>query len=79
MQVEKKHVGFHHVDVFVALVVSFSSQAQDTFTFTTTPRGAGSPCDSPTDAGASSTVVFEVPSFEILSIGQDGSWDGNWE
>lgn len=52
-------------------VDSLAPLPNDTFTFTTTPRGAGSPCDSPTDAGASSTVVFEVPSFEILSIGQD--------
>ena len=52
----------------------FSSRTQDTFTFTTTPRDVGSPRAAPLD-GASNTVVFEVPSFEILSIGQAlGVW-----
>eukprot|EP00435_Cladocopium_sp_Y103_P061544 s839_g23.t1 len=55
-------------------VDSLAPLPNDTFTFTTTPRSraaAGSPHDSPLDAGTSGTVVFEVPSFEILSIGQD--------
>ena len=55
----------------------FSSRTQDTFTFTTTPRGVGSPRAAPLD-GASNTVVFEVPSFEILSIGQARAGSGSW-
>lgn len=51
-------------------VDSLAPLPNDTFTFTTTPRDVGSPRAAPLD-GASNTVVFEVPSFEILSIGQD--------